>query len=180
MMFGDANKTKEFKKLDEINGIKVKGRGYIANNGDLAGEFFSPYVPLDQGFSFYDAYAKIPIMEFNGEEFEVFRENQPQTEKTELIEEEEALNTEINGRPLKEFAEEQNLKMATLRKIIYLLQEQGFVFERTESAILVDPFQEELLLEILIHFEEGGRKSYPKAVEAMLSHHGLGQGQGQA
>lgn len=180
MMFGDANKTKEFKKLDEINGVKVKGRGYIANNGDLAGEFFSPYVPLDQGFSFYDAYSKIPIMEFNGEEFEVFGEDQPQTEKTELIEEKEALNNKTNGRPLKEFAEEQDLKMATLRKIIYLLQEQGVVFERTESAILVDPFQEELLLEILIHFEEGGRKSYPKAVEATLSHHGLGQGQGQA
>lgn len=180
MMFGDANKTKEFKKLDEINGVKVKGRGYIANNGDLAGEFFSPYVPLDQGFSFYDAYSKIPIMEFNGEEFEVFGEDQPQTEKTELIEEKEALNNKTNGRPLKEFAEEQDLKMATLRKIIYLLQEQGIVFERTESAILVDPFQEELLLEILIHFEEGGRKSYPKAVEATLSHHGLGQGQGQA
>ena len=81
MMFGDANKSKEFKKLDEINGVKVKGRGYIANNGDLAGEFFSPYVPLDQGFSFYDAYAKIPIMEYNGEEFEVFRENQPKTKK---------------------------------------------------------------------------------------------------
>ena len=180
MMFGDANKTKEFKKLDEINGVKVKGRGYIANNGDLAGEFFSPYVPLDQGFSFYDAYSKIPLMEFNGEEFEVFGDDQPQTEKTELIEEKEALNNKTNGRPLKEFAEEQDLKMATLRKIIYLLQEQGIVFERTESAILVDPFQEELLLEILIHFEEGGRKSYPKAVEATLSHHGLGQGQGQA
>ena len=180
MMFGDANKTKEFKKLDEINGVKVKGRGYIANNGDLAGEFFSPYVPLDQGFSFYDAYAKIPIMEYNGEEFDVFGEDHPQDEKTKLIEEEEALNTETNRRPLKEFAEEQDLKMATLRKIIYLLQEQGIDFERTESAILVYPFQEELLLEILIHFEEGGRKSYPKAVEATLGHHGLGQGQGQA
>ncbi|WP_455470125.1 FtsK/SpoIIIE domain-containing protein [Streptococcus salivarius] len=180
MMFGDANKTKEFKKLDEINGVKVKGRGYIANNGDLAGEFFSPYVPLDQGFSFYDAYSKIPIMEFNGEEFEVFGEGHQQLEPIEVTEEEEALNTESNQRPLKEFAEEQDLKMATLRKIIYLLQEQGIVFERTESAILVDPFQEELLLESLIHFEEGGRKSYPKAVEATLIHHGLGQGQGQA
>lgn len=180
MMFGDANKTKEFKKLDEINGVKVKGRGYIANNGDLAGEFFSPYVPLDQGFSFYDAYSKIPIMEFNGEEFEVFGEDHQQPEPIEPIEEEVALNTETNQRPLKEFAEEQDLKMATLRKIIYLLQEQGIVFERTESAILVTPFQEELLLESLIHFEEGGRKSYPKAVEATLSHHGLGQGQGQA
>lgn len=180
MMFGDANKTKEFKKLDEINGVKVKGRGYIANNGDLAGEFFSPYVPLDQGFSFYDAYAKIPIMEYNGEEFEVFGEDQPQKAKTIESIEKETLDNETNGRPLKEFAEEENLKMATLRKIIYLLQEQGIVFERTDSAILVDPFQEELLLEILIHFEEGGRKSYPKAVEATLSHHGLGQGQGQA
>ena len=181
MMFGDANKTKEFKKLDEINGVKVKGRGYIANNGDLAGEFFSPYVPLDQGFSFYDAYAKIPIMEYDGEEFEVFGEDQPQKAKTiELIEEEEAPNTETNQRPLKEFAEEQDLKMTTLRKIIYLLQEQGIVFERSDSAILVNPFQEELLLESLVHFEEGGRKSYPKAVEATLSHHGLGQGQGQA
>lgn len=180
MMFGDANKTKEFKKLDEINGVKVKGRGYIANNGDLAGEFFSPYVPLDQGFSFYDTYAKIPIMEFNGEEFEVFGEGHQQSEPVEPIEEEKAPNTDTNLRPLKEFAEEQNLKMATLRKIIYLLQEQGIVFERTESAILVNPFQEELLLESLIHFEEGGRKSYPKAVEATLSHHGLGQGQGQA
>ena len=180
MMFGDANKTKEFKKLDEINGVKVKGRGYIANNGDLAGEFFSPYVPLDQGFSFYDAYAKIPIMEFHGEEFEVFGEMSQQLEPIEPIEEEEALNTDTNLRPLKEFAEEQDLKMATLRKIIYLLQEQGIVFERTESAILVDPFQEELLLESLIHFEEGGRKSYPKSVEATLSHHGIGQGQEQA
>ena len=69
-----ANKTKEFKKLDEINGVKVKGRGYIANNGELAGEFFSPYVPLDQGFSFYDAYSNIPIMEFEGQEFSVFEE----------------------------------------------------------------------------------------------------------
>lgn len=180
MMFGDANKTKEFKKLDEINGVKVKGRGYIANNGDLAGEFFSPYVPLDQGFSFYDAYAKIPIMEYDGEEFEVFGEGHQQSEPIEPIEEEKAPNTDTNLRPLKEFAEEQDLKMTTLRKIIYLLQEQGIVFERTESAILVDPFQEELLLEILIHFEEGGRKSYPKAVEATLSHHELGQGQGQA
>ena len=119
-------------------------------------------------------------MEFNGEEFEVFGEGHQQPEPIEPIEEEKAPNTDTNLRPLKEFAEEQDLKMATLRKIIYLLQEQGIVFERTESAILVDPFQEELLLESLIHFEEGGRKSYPRAVEATLSHHGLGQGQGQA
>jgi len=42
MMFGDANKTKEFKKLDEINGVKVKGRGYIANNGEYRSIKVSP------------------------------------------------------------------------------------------------------------------------------------------
>ena len=180
MMFGDANKTKEFKKLDEINGVKVKGRGYIANNGELAGEFFSPYVPLDQGFSFYDAYSNIPIMEFEGEEFSVFEEYKPLVEVVDPVEEEETIENEPNKRPLKEFADEQNLKMPTLRKIIYLLTEQGIIFERTVSAILVDPFQEKLLLEILAQFEEGGRRSYPKAVEATIGHHGLGQGQGQA
>ena len=179
MMFGDANKTKEFKKLDEINGVKVKGRGYIANNGELAGEFFSPYVPLDQGFSFYDAYSKIPIMEFEGEEFSVFKEFTSQTQ-TEKGTQESDMVLKTARRTLKDFSDEQNLKMTTLRKIIYLLEEEGMTFERSDSAILVEPFQEKLLLEILSQFDEDGRKSYPKAVEAIINHHGLGQGQGQA
>ena len=179
MMFGDANKTKEFKKLDEINGVRIKGRGYIANNGDLAGEFFSPYVPLDQGFSFYEAYSQIPIIEFEGEEFSVFKEFQSQTQ-TEIETPESDMELETTNRTLKNFSDEHNLKMATLRKIIYLLEEEGMTFERSESAILVEPFQEKLLLEILSQFDEDGRKSYPKAVEAIISHHGLGQGQGQA
>ena len=179
MMFGDANKTKEFKKLDKINGIRIKGRGYIANNGDLAGEFFSPYVPLDQGFSFYEAYSQIPMMEFEGEEFSVFEEYQ-----TQIKNEEDKQKVDIplmpNKRTLKDFSDEQELKIVTLRKIIYLLEEKGITFERSDSAILVEPFQESLLIEILAKFEEEGRKSYPKAVEAIISHHGLGQGQGQA
>ena len=179
MMFGDANKSKEFKKLDEINGIRIKGRGYIANNGELAGEFFSPYVPLDQGFSFYEAYSQIPIIEFEGEEFSVFEEFQSQT-KTKKETEEFDMELKTTNRTLKDFSDEQNLKMTTLRKIIYLLEEEGMTFERSDSAILVEPFQEELLLEILSQFDEDGRKSYPKAVEAIINHHGLGQGQGQA
>ena len=179
MMFGDANKTKEFKKLDEINGIRIKGRGYIANNGELAGEFFSPYVPLDQGFSFYEAYSQIPVIEFEGEEFSAFEEFQSQTKTKKEIQESD-MERETTNRTLKDFSDEYNLKMATLRKIIYLLEEEGMTFERSESAILVEPFQEKLLLEILSQFDEDGRKSYPKAVEAIINHHGLGQGQGQA
>ena len=179
MMFGDANKTKEFKKLDKINGIRIKGRGYIANNGDLAGEFFSPYVPLDQGFSFYEAYSQIPVMKFEGEEFSVFEEYRAQI-KTEEDKQKIDIPIMSDKRTLKDFSDEQELKIVTLRKIIYLLEEKGITFERSDSAILVEPFQESLLLEILAKFKEDGRKSYPKAVEAIISHHGLGQGQGQA
>lgn len=179
MMFGDANKTKEFKKLDKINGIRIKGRGYIANNGDLAGEFFSPYVPLDQGFSFYEAYSQIPVMKFEGEEFSVFEEYRAQI-KTEEDKQKIDIPIMSDKRTLKDFSDEQELKIVTLRKIIYLLEEKGITFGRSDSAILVEPFQESLLLEILAKFEEDGRKSYPKAVEAIISHHGLGQGQGQA
>ena len=179
MMFGDANKTKEFKKLDKINGIRIKGRGYIANNGDLAGEFFSPYVPLDQGFSFYEAYSKIPVIEFEGKEFSVFEEYKAQM-KTEEDKQKVDIPIMSDKRTLKDFSDEHELKIVTLRKIIYLLEEKGIIFERSDSAILVEAFQESLLLEILVKFEEDGRKSYPKAVEAIISHHGLGQGQGQA
>ena len=179
MMFGDANKTKEFKKLDKINGVRIKGRGYIANNGDLAGEFFSPYVPLDQGFSFYEAYSQIPVMKFEGEEFSVFEEYQALI-KTEEDKQKVDIPIMSDKRTLKDFSDEQELKIVTLRKIIYLLEEKGIIFERSDSAILVDAFQESLLLEILAKFEEDGRRSYPKAVEAIISHHGLGQGQGQA
>ncbi len=47
--------------------------------------FSLPYVPLDQGFSFYDAYSKIPIMEFEGEEFSVFEEYKPTVETIDPI-----------------------------------------------------------------------------------------------
>lgn len=59
MMYGDANRNKEFKYIDEIDGKKVVGRGYIANAGEIAREFFSPNVPFDKGFSFKDAFLKM-------------------------------------------------------------------------------------------------------------------------
>ena len=118
-------------------------------------------------------------MEFEGEEFSVFEEYQAQI-KTEEDKQRVDIPIMSDKRTLKDFSDEQEFKIVTLRKIIYLLEDKGIIFERSDSAILVEPFQESLLLEILAKFEEDGRKSYPKAVEAIISHHGLGQGQGQA
>lgn len=181
MMFGDANRNKEFKKLDKINGKKVHGRGYIANNGELAGEFFSPYVPFNKGFSFEEEFMKLPVLE--NEQLVTHKDT---LEDVEPIEEDyEPMKDEIvevleERRLLTDFAKENDLTVKTLRKIIYLMDERGVPFDKEDNSLVVTPFQEQLLLETLALFEEGGRKSYPKAVESCLANHGLGQEQGQA
>ena len=63
MMFGDANRNKEFKKIDFINGKLVFARGYVANNGEVAQEFFAPFVPLDDGYSFVDTFTHMKPLE---------------------------------------------------------------------------------------------------------------------
>ena len=180
MMFGDANRNKEFKKLDKINGKKVHGRGYIANNGELAGEFFSPYVPFDKGFSFEEEFRKLPVLD---EDEAVLPQDRPApADPGEKASPKEKTIAEIleENRLLTDFAKEHDLTVKTLRKIIYLLDERGVPFDKEDNSLVVTPFQEQLLLEILSLFEEEGRKSYPKAVESCLANHGLGQEQGQA
>ncbi|WP_019319585.1 FtsK/SpoIIIE domain-containing protein [Streptococcus mutans] len=62
MLFGDANRNKIFKNIDEVNGEKVKGRGYFAHAGTMAGEFFAPFVPFDKGFDFLEAFEAMPVL----------------------------------------------------------------------------------------------------------------------
>ncbi|WP_251713335.1 FtsK/SpoIIIE domain-containing protein [Lactococcus ileimucosae] len=58
MIFGDENEKKIFKY------IKGKiGRGYVANNGELAREFYSPFVPIEEGYDFITELAKLPVLE---------------------------------------------------------------------------------------------------------------------
>ncbi|HAK40140.1 FtsK/SpoIIIE domain-containing protein [Streptococcus sp.] len=181
MMFGDANRNKEFKKLDKINGKKVHGRGYIANNGELAGEFFSPYVPFNKGFSFEEEFMKLPILED-----EQLLTHKDTLEDVEPIEEDyQPMEDDViavleEKRLLTDFAKENDLTVKTLRKVIYLMDERGVPFDKEDNSLVVTSFQEQLLFETLALFEEEGRKSYPKAVESCLANHGLGQEQGQA
>ncbi len=57
MVFGDENEKKVFKY------IKGKiGRGYVANNGELAREFYSPSVPFDRGYDFHEELSKLPVL----------------------------------------------------------------------------------------------------------------------
>lgn len=57
MIFGDENKNKNFKYVEKIDGQKVYGRGYVAQGGSVAREFYSPQVPID--FDFIEEFIKI-------------------------------------------------------------------------------------------------------------------------
>lgn len=57
MLFGDENKNKKFKYVEEINSEKVYGRSYVAKGGDLAREFYSPFVPAE--FDFIEEFIKV-------------------------------------------------------------------------------------------------------------------------
>lgn len=52
MIFGDENKNKNFKFVEKVDGQVVYGRGYVAKGGDIASEFYSPFVPSDFDFIF--------------------------------------------------------------------------------------------------------------------------------
>ncbi len=68
---------------------------------------------------------KIPIMEFNGEEFEVLEKTTNNQEPIEPIEEEEALNTEASGRPLKGVWKNRTSKWRRFERLSTFYQEQG-------------------------------------------------------
>lgn len=56
-MFGEINRTKEFKYIKRLMGKRVYGRGYGAVNGEVAREFYAPN--LDKKLVFYDEFAKL-------------------------------------------------------------------------------------------------------------------------
>lgn len=56
-MFGEINRTKEFKYIKRLMGKRVYGRGYGAVNGEVAREFYAPN--MDKKLVFYDEFAKL-------------------------------------------------------------------------------------------------------------------------
>ncbi len=122
-------------------GVKSRRTGYITNNGSWL-VVFLPYVPRPRFFLL--RCPTLSLWVWRRRILPVFVEEILRKQVI-PIEEEECRKRRSNKRPLKEFADEQNLKMPTLRKIIYLLTEQGSSLNPDwPHAILVDPFQKAL------------------------------------
>lgn len=169
MMYGDANRNKEFKKIDKINGKKVYGRGYISNGGEIAREFFSPYVPLEEGFSFLSEFNKLEPIPFEGEEFSIFSGIEEENQKSsvslptsdDLFEEQEEVP--MFKKTLKNFAEEYGYPYSSLKKVVSMLKERSFEFAKEGSLTVVSEDQETILKGIMLEYEETG-DSLQKAI----------------
>lgn len=154
MMFGDANANKLFKKIDEIDGEEISGRGYIANGGEIAREFYSPLVPLDGGFSFFDEFKKLPPLE------DPLAITQSANHLPNTVETEE---TEDKLLSLNTFAEDTETPVSTLRNLVKYIEEQDYTFTRTENRIMLDRADISLLEELLTEKEQSGL-SYKQVV----------------
>lgn len=148
MMFGEANASKVFKKIDEINGEKIFGRGYIANGGEVAQEFYSPVVPLDQGLSFFDEYAKLPVLE------DPLLDTQEEAKSVDVEESEEKQDGALIS--LNDFADKTGIPVSTLRNLVKYIEEQDYVFARVDGQIVLDEADVDVLETLLSDKERLG------------------------
>lgn len=143
MMFGDANANKLFKKVDQIDGQEIFGRGYIANGGEIAREFYSPLVPLDRGFSFFDEFKKLSPLE------DPLADKQITLPKIETNGE-----TPSDYLPLNDYAKQTNIPVSTLRNLVKYIEEQDYAFTREDNRIVLDKADIALLEGLLVEKEQ--------------------------
>ena len=123
MMFGDANRNKVFKKIDVINGKKVRGRGYIANGGEIAQEFYSPYVPFDEGYSFLDEFMKMPPL---GDDPSIHSRYSADNKDDEVNNEVDEIPSSVEDEQTfttNQLSEKVGIPLGTLKKIISTISE---------------------------------------------------------
>lgn len=169
MLFGDANRNKNFKNVDVVNGEKVKGRGYIANGGQTAGEFFSPYVPFDKGFDFLEEFEKLPLLPDD--------EVSLPTEQTQ-----EELLSEAKHLPVDPIFEEQertiwyvdnlakqlNKSFKQVKDVIDRIEQGAYYqFKREENKVVLKEFEKDVIVAIFEEKEKTGER-YQEVIQKIF------------
>ncbi|GAB2021701.1 hypothetical protein RyT2_07750 [Pseudolactococcus yaeyamensis] len=136
ILFPDSNK--KFKYIKKVDGRRVYGMGYFANNGETPRQFLSPQMPSSKSFTFWDSYEKLPRLELENNDTPIKYYNQ------------------------KEFASELKLSARTLRTILTEFKgtdyEFGEQFKDSDFAIF----------EKVISLKEQESLSYRGAVSKIL------------
>ena len=160
MMYGDANKNKEFKYIDEIDGKKVIGRGYISNAGEVAREFFSPYVPLDKGFSFKEAFMKMAPLS----DSPILAGSISEVTSSVIVEENQEKTTDLMT--MAEAKGELDKTYDQLKKLVTLIEKNGFYTFGKEEGKLAFNAEELDILRNIFDIIDKGNLTYKEAVES--------------
>ncbi|KLL30002.1 FtsK/SpoIIIE domain-containing protein [Streptococcus agalactiae] len=162
MMYGDANKNKEFKYIDEIDGKKIIGRGYIANAGEIAREFFSPNVPFDKGFSFKEAFIKMSPLT----DTPVIAVANKQPQKAILEQPSEQLI--LDSYTISEAKQKLDKTYDQIKKMVNLIEKDNYhTFKRQGGKLIFSP--DDLYdLEVLFDSMDKNNLTYKEAVEVFF------------
>ena len=162
MMYGDANKNKEFKYIDEIDGKKVIGRGYIANAGEIAREFFSPNVPFDKGFSFKEAFIKMSPLT----DTPIIAVSNKQPQKAILEQPSEQLI--LDSYTISEAKQKLDKTYDQIKKMVNLIEKDNYnTFERQGGKLIFSP--DDLYdLEVIFDSMDKNNLTYKEAVEVFF------------
>ena len=140
VIFGEENKNKYFKYIEQINGERVYGRGYYGVFGSPAREFFSPELPDVKEFSFYD-------------EFETLERLDLEFDKQDVV---------IKTYTAKELSDELKLDYRVFKKYKSEFETAGQEFDKTFST------SDLIMFERAISYKSSG-KTYQVAIsEAIL------------
>lgn len=140
VIFGEENKNKYFKYIEQINGERVYGRGYYGVFGSPAREFFSPELPDAKEFSFYD-------------EFETLERLDLEFDKQDVV---------IKTYTAKELSDELKLDYRVFKKYKSEFETAGQEFDKTFSM------SDLIMFERAISYKSSG-KTYQAAIsEAIL------------
>ena len=140
VIFGEENKNKYFKYIEQINGERVYGRGYFGVFGSPAREFFSPELPDPKVFNYHDEFSTLARLDL---EFD----------KQEVV---------VNTYTAKELSEELKLDYRVFKKYKSEFEIAGQEFDKTFST------SDLIMFERAISYRMSG-KTYQEAIsEAVL------------
>ncbi|MDT2767075.1 FtsK/SpoIIIE domain-containing protein [Lactococcus raffinolactis] len=140
VIFGEENKNKYFKYIEQINGERVYGRGYYGVFGSPAREFFSPELPDPKEFSFYD-------------EFETLERLDLEFDKQDVV---------VKTYTAKELSDELKLDYRVFKKYKSEFETAGQEFDKTYST------SDLIMFERAIECRKSGKTYQESISEAIL------------
>lgn len=161
--FGQEASNKEFKTIKQIDGEVVRGRGYIGNFGEIIEEFYAPFVPFDEGFDFFEAYAKLPVIPLDDYDAieTVDSLNEPKPAVLEKVVEKVYTRSEL--------AKSLEVGETTIQRITEALAGHDIYFDKNDAGHYVYGEDDKRTLGEIISNKEQKKISFSESVEEIFN-----------